>query len=204
MHPQHKEIFFAVASQLNCWIGLREPNELSDQWVGKEGYIPKPVSCKAKTADAAGHPFAGLVVSPVICEEAFKLQSQITAIEKWKEFAPANQLPAGYTCEKEGREKGLVKLHGCAIHADYDLMVVCRTGSDGEIGFTTLEEQKMLFTKAASMLNQRLGSPMIQHGAEFMWDGGVGARESEQVYFFGTGRRFRLGHSSMPKKAMAH
>ena len=97
-----------------------------------------------------------------------------------------------------------MKYNGCAIHADYDLMVVCNASADGEIGFTTKEEQRSLFTKAESMLNMRFHSQMIQHGSEFMYEEGVGARETEQVYFFGPGRRFKLGHSSMPRKAMTH
>lgn len=204
MLPQHKEIFFAVAQQLNCWIGLREPNDLADQWIGKPGFVPKGVSCKAKTSDSAGFQFAGLVTDPTLCPEAFQQKTIEDAREKWKSFAGNNQLPGGYTCEKNGREKGLVKYHGNAIHADYDLMAVCNAGADGEIGYTTEEDQKGLFTRVERLLNMRFNTKMIQHGSEFMYKDGVGARETESVYFFGPNRKFKLSYSSMPKKAMAH
>jgi len=50
----------------------------------------------------------------------------------------------------------------------------------------------------------RFNTKMIQHVSEFMYKDGVGSRETEQVYFFGPKRRFKLSYSSMPKKAMAH
>ena len=40
---------------------------------------------------------------------------------------------------------------------------------------------------------------MVQYPTEFMWDQGVGAREFEYVLWFGPGRRFNRGASSMPK-----
>jgi hypothetical protein len=201
MLPHHKETFFAVANQLFCWIGLREPNELSDKWIGRSGYVPKSMHCKAKTADNAFYPYSGLVVNPLLCEDAFHYTTLEDAKEKWKKFADGNQLPSGFTCDEYGLEKGLVKFRGSAIHADFDLMVVCKADPNGSMAFTTPEEQVALSTEAQKLLNQRFGTPMIQHGTEFAWTGGVGARETENVLFFGPNRRFQLGKSSMPQKA---
>jgi hypothetical protein len=204
MLPQHKEAFFGVANQLKCWIGLREPNELSDRWIGRPGYTPKSVHCKAKTADNRFHPWAGLVVNPNVCTDAFHHSTLADAIDKWQKFTDGNRLPGGFTCDESGSEKGLVKSRGAAIHADFDLMVVCKADSSGAMAYTSPEEQTELSEQVGKLLNQRFGSPMIQHGSEFSWTGGVGARESENVLFFGPNRRFQLGKSSMPKKAVAH
>ena len=199
MLSQHKDIFYAVAQQVHCWIGLREPNELSDKWIGKPGYIAKAANCKAKTADNPPFAFSGLVVDPMLCPEAFKMLTLQDAKEKWAKFAPANRLPPGFTREISGREKGLVKYNGNAIHADFDLMQVCNAGADDKMVFTTEEDEKRLFKEVEHLLNSRFRPPMIQHGSEFMYKEAVGARESEAVYYFGPNRKFQVGHSSMPK-----
>jgi hypothetical protein len=40
---------------------------------------------------------------------------------------------------------------------------------------------------------------IIQHGAEFDWEG-RGAGESERIFWFGPGYRFKASFSSMPEK----
>jgi hypothetical protein len=51
MREDHRDVFFKTADKCGCWIGVREPNPLADNWIGKAGYVPKGLSCKAKTAD---------------------------------------------------------------------------------------------------------------------------------------------------------
>lgn len=123
---------------MNCWIGLREPNDLADKWIGKPGYLPKGVACQAKTSDNAGFGFSGLVVNPLLCPKAFKQSTLQEAREKWNGFAANNQLPAGVTCENEGREKAVLKIvwlcNPCRLRPDG---AVRNTGEDGEIGFTS-------------------------------------------------------------------
>ncbi len=199
MLAHHKNAFFQVAEKLKCWIGLREPNELSDRWIGLAGYTPKPMSCKAKSADNPRFRLAGLVVDPTLCPEAFLPASLPDAISKWNhKFAPGGRLPAGYTRVTAGNDKGLVRLHGSAIHADFDLMTITLAGEDGGMAFTSRAQMQDLVTKVQPQLNSLLRTPMIQHGPEFDYDAGVGARDSEQVFFFGPNRRFILSHSSMP------
>ena len=41
MRRDHMDVFFKVAEQFECWIGVREPNPLADKWIGKSGYVPK-------------------------------------------------------------------------------------------------------------------------------------------------------------------
>ena len=200
MLEHHKEIFFQLAQQFTCWIGLREPNPLSDRWCGRAGYRPKGEECKAKTADQPDFRFAGLVVDPTLCAEAFTDESLPAALETWKtKFLIGDQMPGGFSRMESGPEKGLVRQQGQAIHADYDLMAISKSNERGEHLFTTNSEERALFNKVGKQLNRRFGTVMIQHGSEFMWMGGVGARESEFVLWFGPARRFIRGLSSMPK-----
>ena len=199
MQEKHKNVFFAAADQFTCWIGLREPNELSGKWIGLPGYEPKGESCKAKTADSPTHRFGGLVVDPVLCPEAFKVESRQAAIKTWQQkFLNAGRLPAGFARAESGPDRGLVKHNGLGIYAAFDLMAINRSNSNGDFVPTSLAEQKALFASVEPVLNLGLGAQLIQHGAEFMWDKGLGARESEWVLWFGPGRRFRQIMSSMP------
>jgi hypothetical protein len=200
MRPDHKEIFFQAADKFTCWIGLREPNPLADKWIGRAGYAPKMEACKAKTADNPAHRFGGLVTDPTRCPEAFRPESHKAAVETWeKKFLVHGRLPAGFTRPESGPEAGLVRYHGQAIYADFDLMAINKASAKGEFLPTTLAEQQALFAEVGPFLNAGFRAEMIQHGAEFMWDKGVGARESEFVYWFGPGRKFFVGPSSMPK-----
>ena len=199
MLPEHKEVFFRVADFLHCWIGLREPNKLSDKWIGRAGYIPKGENCKAKTADNRHFDFAGLVINPILCPEAFQGSTLPDAVGKWKKFAPGNHLPPGFSCSQTGKEKGILKFRDRAIHADFDLMAICSADKNGKMVFTTSEEENKLFFHVQRHLNLRLGSPLIQHGPEFAWKGGVGAAASEYVLFFGPKKGFQQTRSSMPK-----
>lgn len=200
MHPNHSDAFFKAADKLNCWIGLREPNELSSGYIGKGGYTAKNEKCKAKSADNPAHPFKGLVVNPEICPKAFKPESLSVANEKWKLFA-AN-MPIGFTVNKDG----LVKYQGKSIHADFDLMYAAKADGNGKMIFTSSADARKLDTEVAKFINILLGTEIIQHGAEMTWGGDfsdpknpimVGAKESENIYNFGPKRQFRIDRSSM-------
>jgi len=199
MRPHHRQVFFDAAQQCTCWIGLREPNPLADRWIGQPGYIPKGVNCKAKTADNPDFQLAGLVVDPTVRPDAFNRDTLAAAVDTWKnKFLMGGRLPAGFTCPQTGPEKGLVRLSGSAIYADYDLMAINRATSDGEWLPTSEAEARVLFARVEPLLQQGLGVPLIQHSTEFMWAGGVGAREMEWVLWFGPGRRLKRLQSSMP------
>lgn len=199
MKQQHKIIFFKVATQLNCIIGVREPNPLADQWIGHPGYIPKMHACKAKTANNSSHPFGGLVIDPLLCPEAFTDKALPGAKEKWtNSFLTGGNLPTYFTRETTGPEKGLVKYNGSAIHADYDLMYVSSANARGEHKFTEYAEKKVLEKRVLGSLNISLGVDMIQHGSEFDYEG-VGAAENEQVYIFKPSGNFAAVSSVVPK-----
>jgi hypothetical protein len=123
-----------------------------------------------------------------------------TAVRTWQQkFLFGGRLPNGFTAVAGGPEMGLVKHNGSAIYADFDLMAINRSNDLGDFLPTSELEQKQLFAQVEPVLNRGLGARLIQHGAEFMWDKGVGARESEFVLWFGPGNRFRQTMSSMPQ-----
>ena len=188
MIPQHKQVFFIVADRLNCYIGLREPNDLSDKWITKEGFVPKGVDVKAKTAKAGE--FAGLVVNPYLLPKAFPKPDDLKRAQgSWDKFAK-NGLPNRFSCPTSGPEVGLLKKEGKAIHADYDLMFVTLADGQGNMKFTSGIESEALFTKVGNEINRMIPrKKMIQHSTEFLFEG-VGAPASEQVLIFGPKRKF--------------
>lgn len=202
MKHEHHRIFHAAADRFQCWIGLREPNPLADRWIGKPGYMPKAMSVKAKTADRPGHPLAGLVVDPTLRPGAFRAGDSLKrAKDNWKPSA----LPEGAQVTQEGDEKGLVRVHGKAIYADYDLMCLIQADEKGGMAFTTGEQGMSIFQRVALFINTRIGVPMIQHGPEFDPSfAGVGAKETERVYYYGPGGQTRMSMSSMPPRDRAH
>ena len=139
------------------------------------------------------------MVNPVLCPEAFTAATRGEAVKKWESFTLGGRLPVGFTCAESGPEKGLVKYRGAAIHADYDLMNISRADKQGKFTFTTNSKEMALFGQARPLLNAGFGAELIQHGTEFSWTGGVGAREREQVLYFGPNRAFMQATSSMPQ-----
>lgn len=109
----HIELFKRAARNFNVSILVRRTNEHSIQYIGQPGYVPKPLTCKAKTAKRNVHlggrviKCAGLVVDPRIngFNQAFTTSDQHrSAVDVWdKDFkmrlAP-NQWKVGWD-EKE-------------------------------------------------------------------------------------------------------
>ncbi len=200
MRETHRNVFFAAAQQATCWIGLREPNDLADKWIGLARHEPKGEACKAKTADSAAHRFGGLVVDPTLCPEAFRPETLREAINTWQQkFLQGGRVPMNFTIVEGGADTGIVKHNGAFIYSDFDLMAITRSNAQGEFLPTSEAEQKQLYSVVGPLLNRGLGARLIQHGAEFMWDKGLGARASEFVLWFGPGRRFNRWPTSMPQ-----
>jgi hypothetical protein len=204
MRPDHVQTLRNVAQQCTCWIGVREPNALAERWIGNTAGVPKPLTCKAKTADNPTFMQAGLVVDPTARPEAFAPASLPDALEKWMKFSIGSTLPPGYAAVSQGPERGLVKLNGRVLYSDYDLMGLLRSDANGTKLFTTQVEQAQLFARVQPALNRAFGVELIQHGTELSWDGGVGAREFEFVLWFGPGGRTERHPSSMPPVDRAH
>jgi len=146
MPPQHVDGFKRTAGRFQVWILVRRGNPKSLQWIGKSGYIPKMLDCKAKTAemDVEGHLTAGLVTSPILLPQAFGPEKLQKALGEWEKFAPKlytfntqtsladDRAGKHYTIQtdKTHRHYGCVMYKpvfrslGEFIHADYDLYAV--------------------------------------------------------------------------------
>jgi hypothetical protein len=200
MEEEHKLIFWEIADHFQCWIGVREPNPYSQDYMGAADAIPKPEECKAKTADNPDSNLKGLVVDPTVRPDAFRSGSLSRAIGIWQEkFVDAQgNLPEGFTVERQGPERGLVRQGGMKIFSDYDLMTLMQSNEAGEFLDTNADQLQALADKVTAMLNRLLPKPMIQHGPEFLFDG-VGGKHGEFVLWFGPGQRRFTGPSSVDK-----
>lgn len=196
MKYEHKRAFYQAADKYMCWIGLREPNPLGEEYIGRPGHMPKGPEIKAKTADQEGHPLAGLVVDPYARPDAFDSITLYRARENWK----PHELPPASRVVPDGWRRGLLLVNGNAIYPDYDLMCVIRDDEKGKMMHTDPADGMNLCGLVTAYINMLLPVPMILHGPEFdPTFNGVGAKESERVLFFGPKNRLDIGHSSMPK-----
>lgn len=174
MRSQDKMIFQSAAKSLKLWILVRRTNIESLRYIGRPGYEPKRIDCKAKTADYNIGKFelAGLVVDPDIHPKAFKPAKLAKALQAWKQM---EKLVGGtYQVESRTNSKhfGCLMIHKNYIHGDYDLydiidpkqpqrnlgLVAEKQGSLHVIGANT--------QKVTTYINTRIGSPMIQHSGE--------------------------------------
>jgi hypothetical protein len=200
MRAQDKIVFSEAAMRFNCWILVRLTNPASLKYIGKKGYLPKRIDCKAKTADLDTRPFelAGLVVDPTVHANAFKPEKLESARESWEPMR--NLIGKKYTVDMERKSKhfGCVQFEGNYIHGDYDLYDVVdmsdphRTranlalvdemyGQDHRRGWLVLPIQRYV--------NARIGVDMVQHGGEAQYK-----EHSEQpLHAFGPlGEQFTL------------
>lgn len=160
MLPSHKAAFLAAADELRCRIYIRQPNELSDWYIGKGGYAPRNEMCRAETADNPGHFYKGLVVNPEASPDAFLPSSLERARRAWKDFE--TNMPPGFMIDNFGAFKGLVKYFGKALHTDYEVVHV-----------SSVDEQRdTLFWKIRQLLNEKMGVRMISQGVDSLWQSG--------------------------------
>lgn len=175
MRTEDLEVFRAAAVEFKCWLLVRDTNESSLKYVGQAGYVPKPIDCKAKTANRAGHPLAGLVVDPVRVPEAFKPEALHRVQLTWQSFADTvmrGSLRYSVVTDESSAIFGCVLLHGSKLHGDYDLKDIVPVARERQnlalVG--ELHGQKHmrgpLFYKIQSFVNGRIGAEMVQHGGE--------------------------------------
>jgi hypothetical protein len=135
MYKEHERIFSQVATQTGYWIFVRLSNKESLRYIGLNGYVPKRIDCKAKTADRnsskGSWQLAGLVVNYRIHSDVFKPERTASAKKVWDEFergvldAPGS----AYRIDKSAASKhyGCVTWNGNYIYSDYDLWdIICR------------------------------------------------------------------------------
>ncbi|MCW5748840.1 MAG: hypothetical protein KIT36_21810 [Alphaproteobacteria bacterium] len=145
---------FAEAAVLyKVYIAVRRTNAEALQYIGKAGYIPKMLDCKAKTADydsllnGSLYKTAGLVVDPnIVGAGAYRSGKHAKAMSEWEKFKPH----LGPTAGADGRPwylpadrsylvqtdpasphfgcvmycKNGLRTAGQFIHGDYDLYAV--------------------------------------------------------------------------------
>ena len=184
MRSDDKVIFASAARHFEAWILVRRTNPASIQYIGKQGYTPKRIDCKAKTADqnVGRYHLAGLVVDATQWPNAFQGDRMAQAQEIWANFYAQNCLgnpspTCPYSIEQDDASPhyGCVKFHGEYIHGDYDLYdVILEEHPRGNLAAVeTLHGQRHLrgprLTPIQEYVNRRLGIPMVQHGGEMQY-----------------------------------
>lgn len=156
MRDVDRHVFRHVAFSLKIWILVRKTNTDSLKYVGLPDYTPKPIGCKAKTADFNVEPFrvhplgtatcrgwyelAGLVVDPTKFPKGalpYKSNKVEKALKSWKDFTVCHPLTKGsqYWVQDDPTSKhyGCVMLQRDGykyIHGDYDLKDVVEVGCE--------------------------------------------------------------------------
>lgn len=185
VRAEDQSIFAQVAQQMHVWILVRGTNKASLKFIGRKGFLPKPVECKAKTADQGGEK-AGLVVCPLLDRDAFsagkkteKALAEWTkfAGEKWTAGAPSTGLPPGFDIDMaRGPHFGCVRKNSQYLHGDYDLYdVVDPEDPAGETRVEKLVNGVAVSYSARSLaaqqaLNAKFVSNMVQHGDHLSWN----------------------------------
>lgn len=112
MTSEQAAVFSAAARHFDVYILVRRTNPASLQYIGRAGFTPKRLDCKAKTADQDGRTpdrgriaCAGLVVDPTIAgATAFRSAHKYRkALEEWHRFA-SRQLTRE-VCSWEGQQR---------------------------------------------------------------------------------------------------
>lgn len=179
MRDQDRIVFAQASKQLKLWILVRITNKESLKYIGQNGFVPKPIECKAKTADIdlPQAQLAGLVANPIICRRSFIPSGMAKRLGLWQDFSleqHVNQKGSRYTfvTDPASPRYGAVQLNGCFIHGDYDLYdVVDPNRPKGNLG--AVEELNGVqhvrganFFKVQAYVNQAIGIPMVQHSGE--------------------------------------
>src|ERR1039457_4974434 len=185
MRPHDLEVFKDAAREKNRWVLVRTTNPESLPHIGKPGYTSKGIDCKAKTANMAGHPQAGLVVDPNIHPTAYSQDKLAGAKEQWDKMhilaadGKTRVLPPGYEVElnKASPRYGCLMHEGKYIHADYDIYDIIHPDRPlanltpveklyGETHFKTRG-----IDEVGKHVNDHMGTPMVRHGGDFQFRG---------------------------------
>ena len=182
MRPQDRLAFSQAARQYGLWILVRRTNPASLRYVGLAGYVPKPIECKAKTADldVNGGQLAGLVADPNLCRSAFRPTKIETALRCWQQLVDEQHVGkpgALYTVvtDKASPKYGALQLKGSFIHGDYDLYDVIDPSQAYRnlAAVETLSGQPHMrgpnFYKVQHYVNGLIGSNMVQHGGAIQY-----------------------------------
>ena len=173
---------------------VRISNPESRKFIGKPGYQPKELTCKAKTAhfdvvkDGRAYQTAGLVVDPTIHPEAFREPEK--AIQEW-EAAKVKFEQHGYrvSVDQTSRHYGCLQHNGEHIHSDldlFDLVDMKRPRANLAVAGTLHGEDHFhgpAFTRVRDFVNREAGADLIQHGAQAQ-AAGMKLRHDDELWAF--------------------
>ena len=183
MYKEHEKIFSQVAIQTGYWIFVRLTNKESIRYVNLNGYVPKRIDCKAKTADFNSKKgiwqLAGLVVDYRVHSDVFKPGKSADAEKKWGEFEKGvlNVPGSAYRVDKSPASKhyGCVMLNGKYIYSDYDLWdIIDPENPRPNLGIVEeLHGQLHIRNRLQRKVEEQLsGTPlaqMVQHSGEMQY-----------------------------------
>jgi hypothetical protein len=201
MRQQDRAVFSAAAKHFQVWILVRRTNPAALLYIARPGYYPKPIDCKAKTADRdlGRYRLAGLVADPTQHPAAFDPVKLSGAVALWDTFVmklggplfgygkgdrPGQTGRRGYNLDTNPRSAhfGCLTLHRLYLHGDYDLYDVI--DPENPLNNEAIEEMlhgernmcSPLQKKVQDWINARIGVPVVQHGGEMQF-----ADHSEQT-----------------------
>lgn len=202
MRKPDKLVFAACAIDKGLWILVRRTNPASLDYIGRPGFVPKPIDCKPKTADFGK--FAGLVISPQLVQNAFSKSKQPKAEEAWTKFQ--KEKSNRYTVDEnpESEWYGCLLLNGQKLHGDYDLydIVDPRNARRNFAIVDTLHGQLHMrspwLDEIQKWINDRVGAEVVQHSGEVQYSD----HSDQTLDVFGPkGEYFTLGTEAATRAA---
>ena len=183
MYKEHEKIFQQVARDTGFWIFVRFTNKESIRYVKLDGYVPKRIDCKAKTADFNSKKgiwqLAGLVVDYRVHPDVFRPEKIASAKKAWGEFEKGvlNVPGSAYRAETKSASKhfGCVMLNGKYIYSDYDLWdIIDPENPRPNLGIVEeLHGQLHIRNRLQREVEEQLsGTPlaqMVQHSGEMQY-----------------------------------
>src|SRR6266849_1709034 len=181
MRPQDERVFAEAAKKFQVWLVVRQTNPASWKYIGLSRYFPKPITCKAKTADIDSFPgsgprarydTAGLVVDPTIHKSVFGGDKASKTLGLWNDFKTEylDSKGSDYAVDRDpkSRHYGCVQYKGKYLHGDYDLYDIIVPGRAnlavvGERDGAPDYRPARLFP-IEDFVNGRIGAEMVHHG----------------------------------------
>jgi hypothetical protein len=190
MRPNDRTIFLDAARHFQVWILVRRTNRAALEYIGRPGFYPKPIDCKAKTADEdiGRYKLAGLVIDPTGRRAAFKASRYQDALSCWEETR--RLLGTTFTLDEDPQSAhcGCLMLKKNYLHGDYDLYDIV----DITQPYRNLAAVEVLrgqphmrgpkFLRVQNFINLRIGSPVLQHGSDAQY---LSEHRTEPIDAFG-------------------
>jgi hypothetical protein len=177
MREDDRRLFAMAANSLKYWILVRQINPASTAYFGREGFTPKPIDCKAKTADSGRH--AGLVIEfphdDMVARQVYGENKLAEALKCWKDFAagPLVDPERSYAIERRNPDfLGCVTLGGKYVYGDYDLYDVVDPGQ-ARRNFAVVDAlhgqlhmRSPYHYRVMAYINAQFQFPVVQHSGE--------------------------------------